>query len=129
MIERQCIRRLLTRELFWYSWPKIRKTVNITDTQLIQKFRNTALYQTVKDSLTREEGSAEKALLPLEEAAIIPTLEELQSRWPGHSTDQVQAIMRDFEAERKRLAELDLQPIIERVKELAIQQLEDDIMM
>ena len=112
-----------------YSWPKIRKTVNITDTQLIQKFRNTALYQTVKDSLTREEGGAEKALLPLEEAAIIPTLEELQSRWPGHSTDQVQAIMRDYEAERKRLAELDLQPIIERVKELAIQELEDDIMM
>ena len=50
---------------------------------------------------------AEKALLPLEEAAIIPTLEELQSRWPGHSTDQIQAIMRDYEAERKRLAELD----------------------
>ena len=129
MIERQCIRRLLTRELFLFSWPKIRKTVNITDTQLIQKFRNTALYQTVKDSLTREEGGAEKALLPLEEAAIIPTLEELQSRWPGHSTDQIQAIMRDYEAERKRLAELDLQPIIERVKELAIQELEDDIMM
>ena len=37
--------------------------------------------------------------------------------------------MRDYEAERKRLAELDLQPIIERVKELAIQELEDDIMM
>lgn len=129
MIERKCIRRLLTRELFLYSWPKIRKTVNITDSQLIQKFRNTALYQTVKDSLTREEGSAEKALLPLEEAAIIPTLEELQSRWPGHSTDQIQVIMRDYEAERKRLAELDLQPIIERVKELAIQELEDDIMM
>ena len=129
MIERKCIRRLLTRELFLYSWPKIRKTVNITDTQLIQKFRNTALYQTVKDSLTREEGGAEKALLPLEEAAIIPTLEELQSRWPGHSTDQIHAIMRDYEAERKRLAELDLQPIIERVKELAIQELEDDIMM
>ena len=129
MTERKCIRRLLTRELFLYSWPKIRKTVNITDTQLIQKFRNTALYQTVKDSLTREEGGAEKALLPLEEAAIIPTLEELQSRWPGHSTDQIQSIMHDYEAERKRLAELDLQPIIERVKELAIQELEDDIMM
>ena len=120
---------IIDTRAFLYSWPKIRKTVNITDTQLIQKFRNTALYQTVKDSLTREEGGAEKALLPLEEAAIIPTLEELQSRWPGHSTDQIQAIMRDYEAERKRLAELDLQPIIERVKELAIQELEDDIMM
>lgn len=111
------------------SWEKIRKTANITDSQLIQKFRNTALYDTVKDALARADGGVEKTLLPLDEAAILPTQEELESRWPGHSTDQIQALMRDYESEQKRLVDLDLHPIMERVKELAIQELEEEMVL
>lgn len=37
--------------------------------------------------------------------------------------------MRDYEAERKRLVDLDLHPIMERVKELAIQELEEEMVL
>ncbi|THH12017.1 hypothetical protein EW145_g257 [Phellinidium pouzarii] len=119
------------------DWANIRKTANTTDTQLVEKFRGTVLYATVKDGLRRsnatrftdieadpEQGGSANVILPLEEAAQLPTQAELESRWPGHSDDQLAALAQDYESEKTRLEELALMPIVERVKELVVQELD-----
>ncbi|KAI5123360.1 hypothetical protein M0805_001781 [Coniferiporia weirii] len=122
------------------DWANIRKTANTSDTQLVDKFRRTALYATAKDALRRsgstrfteldadsEHMNAANSILPLDEAAQLPVQEELASRWPGHADEQLAALMRDYESEKKRLAQLELEPIVERVKELAVQELEEEL--
>ena len=63
-------------------------------------------------------------VLSLGEAVQLPSREELASRWPGHSEEQLDALARDYQSERHRLEALDLGPIIQRIKELAVQELE-----
>lgn len=123
------------------SWASISKTANKTDTQLVEKFRRTALYATVKDALRRsrnEQGTTlspedlintPNVVLPIIEAAQLPSRDELSSRWPGHSDEQLEALLYDYENERQRLEAFDLAPVVERVKELAVQELNDDLEM
>ncbi|KAH8116942.1 Non-repetitive/WGA-negative nucleoporin C-terminal-domain-containing protein [Phellopilus nigrolimitatus] len=116
------------------DWAQIRKTANTTDTQLVDRFRRTALYSTVKDALRRTEPPAESdeeqnttTILPLDEAAQLPAPEELASRWPGHADEQLATLAHDYESEKQRLEQLDLVSVIDRVKELAVQELEDEL--
>ena len=55
------------------------------------------------------------------EALMIPQREEIASRWPGISAEQVDAMIDDYNAEQDALGELDLADVFVRVHELAIQ--------
>lgn len=59
-------------------------------------------------------------LLP-REAAIPPTSAEVSSRWPGMPSEDVAALVRDHEWECRTLAELGLEDVVERVRELAME--------
>ncbi|KAL5532748.1 hypothetical protein ACEPAF_4522 [Sanghuangporus sanghuang] len=123
------------------DWESISKTTNRTDTQLVERFRKTALYATVRDELRRARDEQNGVLapsdlvntpnivLPLNEVAQLPTREELASRWPGHSEEQLDALENDYKNEQQRLESFDLAPIVERVKKLAVQELEDELEM
>ena len=102
------------------------KTANVTDAQLHEKFRRTALYQSVHEAMGRTQPGEELQLEPLSSAAIIPTKEELESRWPGHTVAQLEALAKDYKRERQQLLDLDLESIVERVKELAAMEMEID---
>ena len=123
------------------SWENISRTANKTDTQLVERYRKTALYATIKEALRRarevqdeisdfnELANTPNLVLPVSEAAQLPSWEELASRWPGHADEQLQALVHDYENERRKLEAFDLSPIVERVKELAVQELEEDVEM
>jgi len=50
---------------------------------------------------------------------MVPSTEEIVSRWPGMSSDQVDALINDYNSEQDRLGELDLEDIFQRIHELA----------
>jgi len=48
-----------------------------------------------------------------------PSADELASRWPGHSEDEIAAIALDYQKECNRLvAMMPLEPVLRRVREL-----------
>ena len=104
----------------------------------MERFRKSALYNTIKDEVRRldserstplqvEDISTSKILLPIQEAVILPSRRELESRWPGHADEQLDALLRDYENEKQRLASLELDPIVHRIKELVVQELADEM--
>ena len=114
------------------SWPSISRTTNKTDAQLDVTYRRTALYATVKDALLRAQDEHRSSLsdidltqivYPLEEAAKLPTLDELASRWPGHSDEQLEELEADYGKERERLQVMGMEAIIDRVRELALEEM------
>jgi nuclear pore complex protein Nup133 len=52
-------------------------------------------------------------------ALVIPTETEITSRWPGLSSEQVDALLQDYTQECDKLGELDLNDVYERIRELA----------
>jgi nuclear pore complex protein Nup133 len=56
---------------------------------------------------------------------MIPSMDEIISRWPGMSPEQVESLIRDYNSEQDRLGELELELFL-RVHELAMNQVEDD---
>ncbi len=102
-----------------YSWNTIRKTSNVTDTQLVIKFQDTALYAAVYAALFFE-GDFDLKVLSPQQAAILPLWEELTSRFPGYSIEQTAALMRDYETEARILNALQVEDVFDRVKELAL---------
>lgn len=132
-------KRTIWRRIYIHDdWASISKTANKTDTQLVERFRKSALYNTIKDEVRRldlerstplqvEDISTSKILLPIQEAVILPSRRELESRWPGHADEQLDALLRDYENEKQRLASLELDPIVHRIKELVVQELADEM--
>jgi nuclear pore complex protein Nup133 len=104
------------------SWTSIRYTVNATDAEITQRFRNTALYQALLSTLhsPREYTSTEGFILDASEALAPPTLAQVQSRWPGVPDEDIEEILQDFEWESEQLKELGLEDVVERIKELAL---------
>jgi nuclear pore complex protein Nup133 len=83
----------------------------VTDIQLIDKLRNTALYATLR--------IVPKYILEPQQALEVPTLAEISSRWPGMPPDQVEGVERDYLVERERLGALGLDNDFVRVGEIA----------
>ena len=60
------------------------------------------------------------------EALMIPSIDEIMSRWPGMSPEQVESLIYDYNSEQDRLGELELEEVFLRVHELAVNGVEDD---
>jgi len=104
---------------FGYSWKTIGITANVPDAELSRRYQNTAFYVTLLEILPRglEPEGPDVALM-------IPTVEEISSRWPGMPQDQIARIVEDYEDEQNVLGELDvLHSIHHRVLELAVEEL------
>jgi nuclear pore complex protein Nup133 len=101
------------------SWNTIRKTVNVSDAELSERFKRTALYCVLSIQLPRNKVDEELGIKP-DEALEIPTPEEISSRWPGMSPEQLEAVMNDYINEMDALGELELdEELFLRVRELA----------
>ena len=100
------------------SWDSIRKTTNISDNELTERYRNTALYITLS-TILREE--MEIPYVTPDEALMTPSLAEIASRRSGMSEEQAEAIGRDYDFERDKLGDYDLNDVHHRVRELAME--------
>lgn len=104
---------------------RIRQTANATDAEVSDRLRNTALYA-VQQAVTTFSGQhPEGYVLQPDEALPTPNQDEITSRWPGMSSDDVAALMSDYEGESFELAALKLEDIVDRVRELAVQDGQD----
>ncbi|KAF7338280.1 Methyltransferase type 11 [Mycena venus] len=100
------------------DWDAIRRTANVSDHQLNERFRATALYATLSNVLSMESPPEGYDTSP-DVALVIPTEAEITSRWPGLSSEQVDALLQDYTLECDKLGELDLNDVYDRIRELA----------
>lgn len=75
------------------------------------------MYATLSATLREGEGGT-PSVTP-DEALITPSDAEIASRWPGMSAEQLEAIGRDYDFERDKLGDYDLNDVYHRVRELA----------
>lgn len=113
--------RCVWRRIYLHDdWTAIRHTVNATDAEITQRFCNTAFYYTLHATTAeRAHPQVEGFVLEPDEALTVPTLSQVQSRWPGMPDEDVEGIIHDYEWESTRLREYALGDVVERVKELA----------
>ncbi|EKM55617.1 uncharacterized protein PHACADRAFT_256352 [Phanerochaete carnosa HHB-10118-sp] len=104
------------------DWRAIRHTVNTTDAEITKRFRHTALYHALVSTIHADpEYSACEGFIIAEpnDALTMPTLSQLQSRWPGMPDVDVEGILGDYEWESAALKELGLEDVVDRIRELA----------
>lgn len=102
------------------SWESIQKTDDVSDDELNARYQGTALYATLCSVLQRDDGP----IIGPNEALMIPSKEEIASRWPGMSVEQVEALINDYNSEQDTLGELDLGDVFTRIHELAAGEVE-----
>lgn len=100
------------------DWDAIRRTANVSDQELNERFRATALYATLSVVLAMESPPEGYDTSP-DVALVIPTEAEITSRWPGLSSEQVNALVQDYTLECDKLGELNLDDVYDRIRELA----------
>ncbi|KAJ3744726.1 Non-repetitive/WGA-negative nucleoporin C-terminal-domain-containing protein [Lentinula detonsa] len=101
------------------DWKAIQKTSGVGDAELSQRFRQTALYSTFLDILSRPDEDVDGFEIDPDLALVVPTVEEISSRWPGLPQDQVERIHDDYEIECDKLGDFELEEAYSRVRELA----------
>ena len=104
------------------SWETLQKTADVSDDELNSRYQGTALYRTLCTVLQRDDGP----IVQPSEALMIPSMEEIMSRWPGMSPEQVESLIRDYNSEQDRLGELELEDIFLRIHELAVNGVEEE---
>lgn len=55
---------------------------------------------------------------------VIPSLEELQSRWQGAPIEEIADIRRDYESDAREIEALALEDVFARVRELVVEDLD-----
>ncbi|KIY43404.1 hypothetical protein FISHEDRAFT_52783 [Fistulina hepatica ATCC 64428] len=103
------------------DWDSIRLTADVSDAELTARFRRTALYTTLRALLIRDNSDRVPVgyITVPDEAKVIPSEEEIESRWPGMAPDEVHALMHDYELESHTLVEWNPNDVYERICELA----------
>ncbi|KII88453.1 hypothetical protein PLICRDRAFT_110437 [Plicaturopsis crispa FD-325 SS-3] len=102
------------------DWFQIRQTSGISDAELIDRFKNTALYAAilaVAPQRPQPDGYDQNP----DQALLIPSAEEISSRWPGMAPEQVDLLALDYSAESDNVERLALDDVYDRVRELALQ--------
>ncbi|KAI0094031.1 Non-repetitive/WGA-negative nucleoporin C-terminal-domain-containing protein [Irpex rosettiformis] len=111
--------RAVWRRIYLHNdWNQIRQTVGITDDEVTSRFRRTAFHDALMATTGNEHSPEGYVLLP-SDALPVPTQAEVASRWPGIPPDDVAALAKDYESESQELANLRLEDVVDRVRELA----------
>jgi nuclear pore complex protein Nup133 len=108
--------------LFGNSWDVIKKTSGVSDAQLNDRFRSTALVATLSATLPKRH-QPEGYILSPSQALGVPSLAELLSRWPGMSPEQIEALREDYQEENDLLAEYDLAEAFVRAREVVLDEM------
>ncbi|TFK42541.1 hypothetical protein BDQ12DRAFT_732185 [Crucibulum laeve] len=104
------------------NWNTICNTTNISDYELIDRYRRSALYATLRAILPQDKENKPPGFeASPSEALQVPSYDEIVSRWPGMSPDQVDAIIQDYNLECDTLGELNVDDVCPRVREVALQ--------
>lgn len=97
-----------------FSWNQIRQTANIPDAEINDRFRRTALYAALQATT---QGISSIILDPAQ-TQVIPSLEEIQSRWQGAPAEEIADIRKDYENDAWEVEALKLEDVFARVKEI-----------
>jgi nuclear pore complex protein Nup133 len=100
------------------SWHEIHQTAGITDEESTARFKDTALYYTVKATLSRDNMPDGYVLSPAK-AAKLPPADALAARHEGAAPDLLEALMTDAQAEVNAVLAYGLEADFERAKEEA----------
>ncbi|KAF7294905.1 Methyltransferase type 11 [Mycena indigotica] len=104
------------------DWDTIRRTSNVSDHELTERLRSTALFATLCVVLALDNPPEGYDTDP-DMALVTPTEAEIMSRWPGLSSEQVETLLQDYALECDKLGEFDLKDAYERVRELAAREI------
>ncbi|EMD38365.1 hypothetical protein CERSUDRAFT_113529 [Gelatoporia subvermispora B] len=110
-------RRIWRRIYLHDDWHTIRQTAGVTDAELNERLRSTALYAALQATLTRQDQPEGYILKPAA-ATIIPEHSEIAVRWSGLSPDEVDAVERDCAQESTILNNLELDDVFESMRQL-----------
>jgi nuclear pore complex protein Nup133 len=99
----------------YVSWAELQNTAGLSDAQINHRLRETRLYATLRDTAEREDG--EERMTP-RQAASLPTLEELDRRWPGFNADLVEDLLEDYRWEQDRLDHPEIGTLYEQIDTL-----------
>ncbi|EJF65900.1 hypothetical protein DICSQDRAFT_49916 [Dichomitus squalens LYAD-421 SS1] len=115
-------RNVWRRILLHDDWNMIRQTAGVTDQELNERLRSTALYAALQAVAHKKDRPQGYKLTP-EEALDIPPQEEIELRLPSMSPEEILAIERDYERDSRALQDLDLMDIYRSVEQIANQDL------
>ncbi|KAJ4487908.1 hypothetical protein J3R30DRAFT_3654300 [Lentinula aciculospora] len=120
--------RTVWRRIYLHDdWNAIQRTSGVGEAELGQRFRQTALYSTFLDVISQpDQGEPDGFETDPDVALLVPTIQEIASRWPGIPQDQVERIHDDYNIECDKLGESDLEEAYPRVRELAELDLSQD---
>jgi nuclear pore complex protein Nup133 len=104
------------------SWDVIKETSGVSDTQLNDRFRSTALVAALSATLPKRHQPEGYILTP-SQALAVPSLAELSSRWPGMSPEQIEALREDYQEESDLLAGYDLSEAFARAREVVLDEM------
>jgi hypothetical protein len=104
------------------SWDTIKKTSGVSDAQLNERFRSTALVTALSVTLPKRH-QPEGYILSPSQALAVPSLAELSSRWPGMSPEQIEALHEDHKEESALLEEYDLMEVFGRAREVVLDEM------
>ncbi|KZT42039.1 hypothetical protein SISSUDRAFT_1125969 [Sistotremastrum suecicum HHB10207 ss-3] len=112
------ILRGLWRKAFIHDdWQRVQQTAGLTDNQINNRIRATALYATLR-AIT--DPSFDGWRLTPTEASQIPSFQSLGARWPTLSSDQLKEIETDLKKERDRLETSGIKRLYDQVMRLAV---------
>ncbi|KAI0341587.1 hypothetical protein BDW22DRAFT_1358408 [Trametopsis cervina] len=100
------------------DWTQIRHTVGASDAEITARFRRTAFHDVLVATMVRQDYPEGYVLYP-DQAVPAPTPAEVASRWPGMPPDDIAALVRDYEWESQQLNALQLEDVVDRIRELA----------
>ena len=100
----------------------IRQTAGVTDQELTERLRSTALYTALRAIAHKQDRPQGYKLTP-EEALDFPPQEEIELRWPSMSPEEILGIERDYERDSRVLQDLDLMDIYRSVEQIVNQDL------
>ncbi|EIW51716.1 uncharacterized protein TRAVEDRAFT_136690 [Trametes versicolor FP-101664 SS1] len=99
------------------DWNLIRQTTGVSDQELNQRLRSTALYAALQ-AVVHKRGRPEGYKLTPADALDVPAEDELALRWPSMSPEEATAIARDYQRDSRTLRDLDLDGIFLSMEQL-----------
>lgn len=120
---RQAAFRSVWRRIYIHdNWDVIKKTSGVSDAQLNERFRSTALVAALSATLPKRH-QPEGYILSPSQALAVPSLAESSSRWTGMSQEQIEALREDYQEESDLLVEYDLSEVFGRAREIVLDEM------